>query len=72
METLSPAYGRDYSSKEKVLADLRAGKDFVMNPSGRYCNLDDLAEEPNSTTIAVWYAKLRKVAVFKLSEIRLP
>ena len=31
MDTLTPAYGRDYTSKAKVLADWDAGKDFIIN-----------------------------------------
>jgi hypothetical protein len=28
---LTPAYGRDYKSKEAVLADWNANKDFIFN-----------------------------------------
>lgn len=28
--TMAPAFGRDYTSREKVLADWNGGKDFLM------------------------------------------
>lgn len=62
---LTPAYGRDYTSKAAILADLRAGKDFVFNclfhpEDGRYCSAADLKVGP----FTVRYAQLRKVASF--------
>ena len=30
MDTLLPAYGRDYTSKAKVLADWNSEKDFII------------------------------------------
>jgi len=43
---LTPAYGRDYSSREEVILDLNAGKDFRANgPGGSgYCSIRDLAD----------------------------
>lgn len=61
-ETLSPAYGRDYTSKAKLAADWNAGKDFLMHPSGRYVNAPQLAEYDSVT---VRYGAMRKVAVLK-------
>lgn len=64
--TLQPAYGRDYKSRAAVLADLKAGKDFLFN--GKPINLPqwlNLAQE----SIEVRYGALRKVAVFKRSEL---
>ena len=33
--TLTPAYGRDYTSADKALADYDAGKDFILNTFDR-------------------------------------
>ena len=41
--TLSPAYGRDYKSQAFALKDFRAGKDFILQPAGRYCSIRDFA-----------------------------
>ena len=79
METLSPAYGRDYSSRQEVLAALKANKDFVResagmfgSPPGTYCNLEDLADEPDSTQLRVRFRKKRQVVVVSLGELRAP
>ena len=70
-----PAYGRDYKSKAAVLADLRAGKDFLISDmsssyDGRYLNLADLESEPDWFQLNVRYAKLTKVCVLTLKEAR--
>ncbi len=31
MATLTPAYGRDYTSRKAALADWEADKDFILN-----------------------------------------
>lgn len=37
MITLTPAYGRSYSTAKAALADFAAGKDFILNDvSSRY------------------------------------
>ena len=36
--TLTPAYGRVYTSKKAVLADYNAYKDFISQPEGVYFN----------------------------------
>ena len=44
--TLVPAYGRDYTKRADIIADLNAGQDFRMetfNFSG-YCSIRDLAD----------------------------
>lgn len=68
--TLTPAYGRDYTSKAKIEADLKAGKDFIIadfsSPyDGKPVNAPQL-RDAGYTTANVRYAKLRKVAVIKL------
>ena len=59
--TLTPAYGRDYKSKDAVIADLLAGMDFVTQPDGRYINLEQLP----FTAVSVRYDRLRKQFVFR-------
>lgn len=53
--TVLPAYGRDYKSKDAVLADWLAGKDFKDAITGQYLSIRDKLPE-------VWirYDKLRK------------
>lgn len=41
--TLTPAYGRVYTSKRAVLADYDKGLDFISQPDGRYINRADIA-----------------------------
>lgn len=55
---LTPAYGRDYNSKDAVLADYHAGKDFMMQPQGCYCSKRDMTDD---CLIKFRYSKLRKV-----------
>ena len=65
--TLTPAYGRDYTSKAKAEADLHGGKDFVLNsPQGTtYCSVRDFRK---GDTLNVRYKKQRNVASFTLKE----
>ena len=60
--TLTPAYGRDYTSKRDVLKDYNAGKDFISQPDGRYINIDDVAR-CCAMHVKIRYSKLRKVLV---------
>ena len=61
--TLTPAYGRVYTSKAQVLRDYNAGKDFIAQPSGRYFNIAD-AIACLAVHIKVRYGKrLEKVMV---------
>ena len=60
--TLLPAYGRDYKSKQAVIADFDANKDFILSQfgspdDGRYINREQVEGHE------VWfrYAKLTKV-----------
>jgi len=62
MMTLTPAYGRDYKSKEEVLADFDANKDFLINggpESGRYVNKEELGGEE----VKFRYARQKRVFV---------
>lgn len=59
--TLQPAYGRDYTSKAKVLADWNANKDFriaTFGPDmGRYINKADAS----GLTIMIRYQRDTKI-----------
>ena len=60
--TLTPAYGRDYTSKVAVSQDFQLGKDFIIaqygHPyDGKPCNKADLPE----WTVNIRYSKLRKI-----------
>ena len=64
--TLTPAYGRDYTSKAKVIADFNSEKDFIiadiMHPySGSYCNKQQLVV--SDYPIMLRYKKLQQVCV---------
>ena len=65
--TLTPAYGRDYTSKAKAEADLRSGKYFVLNaPQGTtYCSVRDFRK---GDVLNVRYKRQRSVASFTLKE----
>lgn len=54
---LTPAYGRDYNSKDAVLADYNEGKDFMLQPQGCYISKRDVTDE----VVKFRYSKLRKV-----------
>ena len=64
--TLTPAYGRDYKSAKEVRADLNAGKDFQVQPSGQYCSLRDF---PAGTQLICRYRGLRQLCVVKVTEV---
>jgi hypothetical protein len=58
---LTPAYGRDYNSKDAVLADYNDGKDFIiasaMHP---YCGKPISKRDITDATVKFRYSKLRK------------
>ena len=69
MIILTPAYGRDYTSKAKVLEDFNANRDFIYNciglPSdGKPCNKSSLQQE-GVNIVNIRYKKLRSVMVHK-------
>lgn len=69
--TLVPAYGRDYKTKAAVEADLRAGKDFLVQDisagrdDGRYANLEDL-KTGGYGEVRIRYKRLTQVTIIKL------
>ena len=65
MTTLTPAYGRDYTSKKAAIKDFREGKDFILNDimsrwDGKPCSIRDLKK---GDSVKIRYGKLRKVMV---------
>jgi hypothetical protein len=60
MLTLIPAYGRDYLSREAVLAAWMADKDFLESRSGKPINRPQCAHEP-SGFVRIRYARFREV-----------
>lgn len=75
---LTPAYGRDYESKEAAIKDWNLDKDFVIanfsmgsrkiNKSD-FINFRDSKELKGVTNINFRYSKLTKVAVLNVKEI---
>ena len=68
--TITPAYGRDYKSKEEILKDFNSGKDFVIasfvHPyCGKYANKEDFKKE-GLKQVTVRYSKLRKSCVIDI------
>lgn len=62
MTTLTPAYGRDYTSQKAALKDYYDGKDFILNDitsrwDGKPCSCSDF---PN-TAVIIRYNRLRLV-----------
>tara|TARA_R110000803_G_scaffold67128_1_gene128736 strand:- start:715 stop:951 length:237 start_codon:yes stop_codon:yes gene_type:complete len=71
--TLIPSYGRDYTSKAKVLADWNAGKDFTISQighryDGKYINKEDAEKEGGYFNIR--YKKLSLNLFFKVEKVR--
>lgn len=63
MSTLTPAYGRDYTSKAKLLEDFNADKDFILNThTGRSLpiNKSQITAESECTSVQFRYGKNRK------------
>lgn len=75
MITLTPAYGRDYTSQAKVRRDLAAGKDFIYNAptpgdrwDGKPCNVSSL-RDANVPAVQVRYHRLRRTMVVQLGDL---
>jgi len=69
--TIGPAYGRDYPSKAKALADWDSNKDFIIHDMhhGGYVNkaqTKDLLQN-GINAIQLRYHMLTKVVVIKLN-----
>jgi hypothetical protein len=61
---LTPAYGRDYTSKAAILADFNADKDFLLD--GKPINKAQLIEL-GVKSVNVRYKQLRNVAVVSVT-----
>ncbi len=69
--TIGPAYGRDYTSKAKALADWDANKDFIIHDlfTGGYVNkaqVPDLLRN-GITKVLLRYNKMHMVVLLKLN-----
>jgi hypothetical protein len=66
---LTPAYGRDYTSKSKVLEDFGLDKDFISNDMGsRWCGKPinrSQVEEMGTTEVNIRYRSLRRTCVLR-------
>lgn len=67
---VTPAYGRDYTSKKTAEKDWNEGKDFVFhNPGspwdGRPCNLQDI-KASGYTHVQIRYKKNTQVCVLEI------
>jgi hypothetical protein len=73
---LSPAYGREYKSKQTIVDDLLADKDFLItdfnrNENGRLINLSQI-RDLGVTSLSVRYSKLTRVVVLLMDELKTP
>lgn len=70
MKTLIPAYGRDYTKKADIVADLKADKDFKLVDfmSESYANLEDL-KACGIDKVQVRYKKLTALTVIDVSKL---
>ena len=59
-DEITPADGRDYTSKAKVLADYNAGKDFILARTGQRMSKRDV---PAGIRVMLRYSRLMKVVV---------
>lgn len=69
--TVTPAYGRDYSSAKKAREAWEEGMDFILRDyaspwDGKPCNVTDLSTSSDYTHVNIRYGKLRKVTRVKL------
>lgn len=67
--TLTPAYNRDYKSKDAVLADFDANKDFIINdPTSRWDGKPVNKEQLKPGDVVTFrYAKRKKVFEHRVS-----
>jgi hypothetical protein len=65
--TLTPAYGRDYKSKNLAIKDFDAGKDFIVNGfgPGAYASKEDLIQK-GVKLVKIRFNKLTKVELVYL------
>lgn len=65
---LTPAYGRDYKTKQEVIAAFENGKDFEGDYQLGFkpVNIDDI--RPLGGTVNLRYSNTRKVAVYRIKK----
>lgn len=67
MLILSPAYGRDYTSKKAVLADWDANKDFIIeNWDDPYCGKPVNKEQINEKSVQFRYKGMTQTFIHKV------
>jgi hypothetical protein len=68
IQTLVPAYGRDYKSAEATKLSWENGADFKLQPQGCYCSIRDieLMKQNGITDLNIRYKSLKAVLVIKL------
>lgn len=64
MTTVTPAYGRDYTSAKKAVADWQAGKDFIIADihdqyDGKPINIDDALRA--GISVMIRYKRLTQI-----------
>jgi len=57
--TVTPAYGRDYTSARTARADWANDRDFIIQPEGRYINKSDA--DKAGLTINIRYNSLSRI-----------
>lgn len=66
IQSLTPAYRRDYKNKAEVISDYFAGKDFVLNtPHG--CTYINNAQIAPDAIVHIRYSRLQKVLVLDVA-----
>ncbi len=73
--TLTPAYGRDYTARKAIVADLNAGKDFIFSKwghadDGRLANLESLNDalgRGSEMKVNVRYKRLAAITVVTIT-----
>lgn len=66
--TLTPAYGRDYSSAKAAIADFLAGKDFSLASLFHGSGYVSKADFEPRDRISIRFSRLRKVCTYTVTE----
>ena len=72
---LTPAYGRDYTSKAQVQADWDADKDFILNDfssrwDGKPINRSQIESESGVRYVNIRFKKMRNVHVIRMASTK--
>ena len=63
---LTPAYGRDYTTRDEMKKDFYKGLDFILNPPGAaYCCYISIRDYPANSEVQVRFNKLQSVAMLR-------